>query len=128
MAQPAWRRYQRFHREDVDADLDDEFSAHLALLVDHHLAAGLPPDAAESAARAAFSNAGSAMAECRKLTVARIARQRRRAHVAQFEADITHLIREAAARPRAAAALIAGVAVVVAASTLLMVLLLQLPL
>ena len=126
MSQPAWRRYERFHREDVDADLDDEFSAHLALLVDQHVAAGLPADAAEAEARRAFANAGVAMAECRKLTVARIAEQKRRADKAKLEADIRHLIREAAARPGAAATLIGGIAVVVAASTLLMVLLLQL--
>lgn len=126
MSQPAWRRYERFHREDVDADLDDEFGAHLALLVDHHVAAGLPPDAAESEARKAFAHATVDMAECRKLSIARIAQQRRLARRAKLEADIRHLIREAAARPAAAVALVAFIAVVVAASTLFMVLLAQL--
>jgi len=51
MSQPTWRRYQRFYRDNIDADLDDEFGAHLALLVDAHVAAGLPRAAAESAAR-----------------------------------------------------------------------------
>lgn len=114
MPEPTWRRYERFHRDDVDADLDDEFSAHLALLVDHHLAAGLSRDAAESAARAAFANATVAMEECRKLTVARLARRQRRAHVARLRADVRLVLREASARPANTLALIGGVAALVA--------------
>jgi hypothetical protein len=116
MQEPAWRRYERFHDDDVDADLNDEFSAHLALLVDHHLAAGLPPDAAESAARAAFANAPVAMEECRKLTVARLARRKRDAQVARLRADVRHVLRDASSRPADVLALIGGVAALVAAS------------
>jgi hypothetical protein len=114
MRQPAWRRYERFHRDNVDADLDDEFSAHLALLVDAHLAAGLPRAAAESAARAAFTNADAAREECRKLTVARLARDRRREQLTKFETDARLVAREAAARPAHVILLIGGVAAFVA--------------
>ena len=98
MSQPAWRRYARFHHDDVDADLDDEFSAHLALLVDAHLAAGMSRAAAESAARAAFRHADAAMEECRKLTIGRLARDRRREQLTKLQMDAQRVARE---RPRA---------------------------
>jgi hypothetical protein len=118
MSQPAWRRYARFHHENVDADLDDEFGAHLALLADAHVAAGLTRAAAESAARAAFSNASSAMEECRKLTVARLARDRRREHVVKLRTDARHVARAIAARPLVTLAWIGAVAAIVAASAI----------
>ncbi|HEY4306358.1 MAG TPA: permease prefix domain 1-containing protein [Gemmatimonadaceae bacterium] len=114
--QPAWRRYERFHDDNVDADLDDEFSAHLALLVDKHLAAGMSPAAAESAARAAFANAGRAMAECRKLSVERLARDRRRAQIMKLDTDARRVVQALLARPLHTLVLVGGVAVVVAAS------------
>lgn len=116
MSQPAWRRYERFHHEDVDADLDDEFSAHLALLVDEHLASGMSASAAESAARAAFANASVAMEECRKLTVARLARQRRRVQMTKLDTDARRVVRELLARPLNTLVLVGGVAVLIAAS------------
>lgn len=114
MSQPAWRRYQRFYRDNVEADLDDEFSAHLALLVDAHVAAGLPRAAAESAARAAFTNASAAMEECRRLAVARLARDRRREQFAKLETDARQVARDVLARPAYTIFLIAGIATVVA--------------
>src|SRR3954468_20623585 len=118
MSQPAWRRYERFHHDDVDADLDDEFSAHLALLVDAHVAAGLPHAAAESAARAAFTNAQAARAECRKLTVARLARDRRREQMTKLQTDARRVARDVLAHPTNAIFLIVGVAAFVAVSAI----------
>jgi hypothetical protein len=118
MSQPTWRRYQRFYRDNIDADLHDEFSAHLALLVDAHVAAGLPRAAAESAARAAFANANAAMEECRKLTVARLARDRRRAQIQQLHNDARQVARDVLAQPAHTIVLIAGIAAVVAMSAI----------
>lgn len=116
MTQPSWHRYERFHHDDVDADLNDEFGAHLALLVDAHVAAGLPRAAAESAARAAFTNANSAMEECRKLSVERLTRQRRREQWAKWYADVRHVLREMRARPASIVMMIVLTAALVAAS------------
>lgn len=118
MSQPAWRRYERFHRDDVDADLDDEFSAHLALLVDAHIAAGLSRAAAESAARAAFAHADAAMEECRRLTVARLARNRRREQIAKLQMDAHRVARDVRSRPADIIFLIAGIAALVAVSAI----------
>ena len=123
MSQPAWRRYERFHRENVEADLDDEFSAHLALLIDAHLAAGLPRAAAESAARAAFANATAAREECRKLTVARLARDRRKEEIAKLRADVRRVATTVVARPAHTIVVIGGIAAFVAASVILAALL-----
>ena len=123
MSQPTWRRYQRFYRDNIDADLDDEFGAHLALLVDAHVAAGLPRAAAESAARAAFSNANAAMEECRRLSLARLARDRRHAEIRRLQNDARQVARDVLAHPAHTIVLIAGIAAVVAMSAVLTALL-----
>src|SRR5687768_14547433 len=48
---PAWRRYLRFMQPDAAADLDDEIAFHLAARIDEMVAAGMPRDEAEAAAR-----------------------------------------------------------------------------
>jgi hypothetical protein len=118
MSQPAWRRYERFHDDNVDADLDDEFSAHLALLVDAHIAAGLPRLAAESAAKAAFTNAQAAREECRRLTLARLARNRRREQIVKLRVDAQRVARDVLAHPSNAIVLITGIAAFVAVSAI----------
>ena len=128
MSQPAWRRYARFHHDDVDADLDDEFSAHLALLVDAHLAAGMSRAAAESAARSSFRHADAAMEECRKLTIGRLARDRRREQLTKLRMDAQRVARNVRARPATAIFLIAGIAAFVAVSAIFSALLRAQPL
>jgi hypothetical protein len=41
---PSWRRYLRFWRSDVAADVDDEIAFHIAERVDDLIAADMPPD------------------------------------------------------------------------------------
>src|SRR5262245_27124628 len=47
MPTPAWRRYLRFWRADVRADIDDELRFHLSERVEELSAAGVPADAAK---------------------------------------------------------------------------------
>ena len=48
--QPKWRRYLRFWRADVDADVDDELRFHFESRVEELVARGLTPDAARARA------------------------------------------------------------------------------
>jgi putative ABC transport system permease protein len=56
MTGPAWRRYLRFWRADLRADVDDELAFHLESLVQEYIAAGMPPDAARREALARFGD------------------------------------------------------------------------
>ena len=51
---PFWRRYARFLKPDVRADVDDELHFHLAAKVDQLIAQGLDPDAARREAERQF--------------------------------------------------------------------------
>jgi hypothetical protein len=48
--EPLWRRYLRFGRTDVDADVDDEIGFHLEMRERDFLAAGMGPTEAREAA------------------------------------------------------------------------------
>ena len=51
-----WRRYRRFLRSDIDADVEDELAFHLEMRSRHFEARGLAPDAAHRAARERFGD------------------------------------------------------------------------
>src|SRR5215217_245275 len=56
MSNPKWRRYLRFIRDDVDADVDDELRFHLEMRQRDFEARGLAPDEAHRAARSRFGD------------------------------------------------------------------------
>jgi len=53
-----WRRYRRFLRSDIAADVDEEIEFHLAMRSRDYEARGLPRDAALAAARERFGDVG----------------------------------------------------------------------
>jgi putative ABC transport system permease protein len=53
-----WRRYRRFLRSDVAADVDEEIEFHLSMRSRDYEARGLPRDAAAAAARERFGDVG----------------------------------------------------------------------
>jgi hypothetical protein len=59
---PAWRRYLRFWRRDLAADVDDELSFHLAHRVEQYEASGMSHDAAVAAAGAQLGDEESVRA------------------------------------------------------------------
>jgi len=56
--EPMWRRYRRFLRSDIAADVDEELEFHLEMRARHYEARGLPPEAAHRAARERFGDMG----------------------------------------------------------------------
>ena len=54
--EPAWRRYLRFHRDDVDADVRDEIAFHIEGVVEELRARGMAEDEARRAARERFGD------------------------------------------------------------------------
>src|SRR5829696_5694730 len=53
---PLWRRYLRFLRPDVDADVDEELGFHLEMRAREYVARGVPAAEAERLARARFGD------------------------------------------------------------------------
>lgn len=56
MAEPNWRRYLRFWRPSIEADLDDELRFHLEERVEALVAGGITTEAARRAAEAEFGD------------------------------------------------------------------------
>lgn len=63
MPEPMWRRYLRFWKTDVEADIDDEVRFHFAMRLEQFMAEGMTRDQALAAARRQFGDE----AEVRKM-------------------------------------------------------------
>jgi predicted permease len=64
MATPAWRRYLRFWREDVEADVDDELRFHVEMREREYTAAGSPESEARAHALRRFGNVEAVRSAC----------------------------------------------------------------
>ena len=64
---PAWRRYLRFLRPNVQADIDDELGFHLTERIDALIAAGEAPDVARAQALEEFGDVASVRAGLRQI-------------------------------------------------------------
>jgi putative ABC transport system permease protein len=53
---PRWRRYLRFARPNVSADVDDELHFHIAMRVERNISLGMTPDAARREALGRFGD------------------------------------------------------------------------
>ncbi len=67
MPTPAWRRYLRFWRADVRADIDDELRFHLGERVAELTAAGVPPNEAKRQAIAELGDVSTVAATLREI-------------------------------------------------------------
>ncbi len=77
---PAWRRYLRFLRSDIEADVDDEMRFHLEMRAREYEARGFAPRAARRAARERFGDVDRVAGWLR----AHDRRQERERHVREF--------------------------------------------
>jgi hypothetical protein len=62
----AWRRYLRFWKPNVPADVDQEIGFHLEALIAQNAAAGMTPDEARRAAIERFGDADRVAARWRR--------------------------------------------------------------
>jgi len=103
----AWRNVARRHR--TDADLEAEIRAHLDLLIDEHLGAGLPPEAAR---RQALVDLGGAIQLREAVQDARAG-----AWLGALGRDVQYGVRVLARRPLATGAAILALALGIGAAT-----------
>src|SRR5947209_17687660 len=79
MAEIAWRRYLRFWRPNVDADVDDELRFHFEERIEALVAGGLTRDAARREAEREFGDLGAVRNGLREID--------RRVHASRSRAD-----------------------------------------
>ena len=96
---PRWRRYLRFWRADLDADLDDEFRFHLEAEIERLVAQGMTPDAARAEARRRFGDLDYYRQYCRDADSRRTGRERRSENFALLWQDLRYAVRSLSRQP-----------------------------
>jgi putative ABC transport system permease protein len=96
---PTWRRYLRFWRGDVEADLDDEFRFHLETEIEELVARGLSPDAARAEALRRFGDVDLYRRYCRSADQRRAGRAHRSETLTVLAHDLRYAIRSLRRQP-----------------------------
>jgi predicted permease len=114
---PAWRRYARFLRTDVRADVHDELEFHIAMIADRFITAGLAPDEARARARAEFGDIERARRLCEAIDSERTRRLGWTDWLASVRADARLALRTLARSPGLAVTIILTLVLGLGAST-----------
>lgn len=91
--EPLWRRYLRFLRDDVAADVDDELRFHTERLTEELVARGLAPAEARRYARERMGDLGRARRETLRISGRRHRRAARTSRVAALAQDVRYAAR-----------------------------------
>ena len=90
---PAWRRYLRFLRPDVNADIDDELCFHFAERIDALVASGASAQDAHAQAMAEFGDVPSVRTGLRAIDARIFTRRSRTEDLMAFGQEIGHALR-----------------------------------
>ena len=96
---PAWRRYLRFWRPDVEADVDDEIRFHLETRIEELVERGLATDAARAQALAEFGDPAAVRDGLREIDRRLLDRRRRDAWWAALGRDVRFALRRLRLQP-----------------------------
>jgi putative ABC transport system permease protein len=90
---PLWRRYLRFLRPDVDADVDEELGFHLEMRAQEYQARGVPAEEARRLARARFGDVAGVARWLRHHDRRRAGARQRRETVDEIRRDARYALR-----------------------------------
>jgi putative ABC transport system permease protein len=93
MKTPSWRRYLRFWRDDVIADVDDELRFHVNMRIEEYVAAGMSFDDARNEVLRRLGDLDAARAECIDLNRVRAADSSQARFLDALRNDLRYAVR-----------------------------------
>jgi putative ABC transport system permease protein len=114
---PRWRRYLRFWRADLRADVDDELAFHLEMRRRELVAQGLADEVARAEAQRRFGDVGSVRDNCLTIDERRFRHENRAEVVSHMRTDLRFAARGLRKAPGFAAMAIACIALGVGVTT-----------
>ena len=90
---PRWRRYLRFFRRDVQADIDDELRFHFEARIDELVAQGQSAESARAQAQEEFGDVGAVRRGLTRIGDRMAQRERRREWLGTWSQDVSYALR-----------------------------------
>jgi predicted permease len=114
---PAWRRYLRFWRSNVRADVEDEFQFHLQERIDDLVALGMTPEQARADAVRRFGDIDQVKDTCRALAHLQETDMRRSETLDVMRQDLVYAVRTMRSNVAFTAAVVLTLALGIGATT-----------